>query len=66
MEWHMRGGTAVGHATGVRYLVTRDGLGWFFSWEFDPPSLGSAGTVTCRFDTLELARDAAEDHWRIH
>lgn len=66
MEWRVQGQTAVGHATGVTYVVARDGLGWYFSWEFHPPTLGSPGTVTCRFDSLDLARAAAEDHWRIH
>ncbi|MCG7284942.1 hypothetical protein MHY85_03015 [Cellulomonas sp. ACRRI] len=50
----------------MRYVVSRDRIGWFFSWDFDPPTLGRPGTVTCRFDSLELARAAAEDHWRIH
>lgn len=66
MDWRERDDAAVGHATGVRYVVARDELGWFFSWEFDPPALGRPGTVTCRFASRELARRAAEDHWRSH
>jgi hypothetical protein len=66
MEWQVQGNAAVGYATGVTYLVARDGLGWFFAWEFDPPSLGGPGTVTCRAETLEAACDAAEQHWRTH
>lgn len=66
MEWRTRGETSIGHASGVRYVVSQDVLGWYFSWEFDPSSLGAPGTVTCRFDTLELARDAAGEHWLTH
>lgn len=61
MEWNTCGDIVIGHATGVRYVVSWDVLGWYFSWEFDPSSLGAPGTVTCRFDTLELARLFAVD-----